>query len=158
MTESIMRHIKDSKGEKEYYTLMHVLSRYLYSMHPTRNSKQFKTHFYIGSGEPGLKRYGCSRFKIDCAAIDDNGEPCRFYEIIKKEKLAPSHQRRFDIKKKMVSDVYGRLLHTVTYAEINVQFRSWLFDELEDYRCADDAYPNIIQIIDDVAYQCDPAE
>lgn len=156
MVESVIRHIKDGRGEKEQFTLMLVLSRYLYTMRGVKQS--VKAHFYVGTGDPGLKKYGCSRFKIDCAAINDKGEPYRIYEIVKKEKLSPSHQRRFDIKKKMVADIYGRILHTVTFKEINDEFRSWLFDELEEYRCADDAYPNIIKTIDDVAYQCESSD
>lgn len=151
MVEQVMRHIKKGRGEKEYYTLMHVLSHYSYSMRGIRQT--VKAHMYIGTGEPGVKKYGCSRFKVDCATLDEKGKPIRVYEIVKKENLTPSHQKRFNMKKKMLSEVYGCYLLTETYSEIKDGFQLWLFHELEDYRCAEDAYPRIIETIDDVAYQ-----
>ncbi|MCR4319653.1 MAG: hypothetical protein NUV74_04870 [Candidatus Brocadiaceae bacterium] len=156
MVEQVVRHIKKGRGEKEYYTLMHILSRYLYSMRGVKQT--VKAHMYIGTGEPGIKKYGCSRFKVDCAVLDEKDKLSRVYEIVRKEKLTPSHQKRFNMKKKMLSDVYGCYLHTETHAEIAESFELWLFHELEDYRCAEDAYPKIIKTIDNVVYQCKPEE
>jgi hypothetical protein len=156
MVEQVMHHIKKDRREKEYYALMHVLSHYLYSM---RGLKQtVKTHMYIGTGKRGLKKYGCSRFKVDCVQLDEEGNIKFVYEILKREKLTPSYQKRFNLKKRMLSEIYDRHLFTETYSEIDRGFESWLFHELENYQCANDAYQRIIDIIDDATYQCRPSE